>query len=461
MVIKNSEAARISDLVYGNPDNKDQNGGYDKNYKFLEASAHKDSAEGFFGAVFEKDNNIVIAFRGTNSPFKNLNGESITKMIRQSSKDLEDDLFFAFNRWGISKRAMPQYQEALEFAKKFKEKYAANMEVIITGHSLGGALAQLVGIALKEKVISFDAPGVLSIARNLFSQDRIDAHKTMITTFTSGPNFFNTIGKQIVKPIQISVKTSSYNYIEPNAFGFIGEKILQTIEFRYWQYSKEQHDSERIYQAFNSVSGEPTIIVDYEQWPTWTEAKEQFYSHCILESNPSEESDESYIDVFDVLDIFSDPEIADPKLSNVERFRKLAESQRELGNEGLDESFKHMADQTQAVLDALDNKEPNNNGFQFDPSIFEAAKQDFNLNDYLSDEDNNPLSSFQKIMDTVSKQRNNDPSLDNIDLLQNLATDQLNDGEQDSGDLFSNLADQTASAMKALGIDIDLNENDN
>lgn len=268
----------------------------------------------------------------------------------------------------------------------------------------------------------------------------------------------NTIGKQIVKPIQISVKTSSYNYIELNALGVVGEKILQTIEFRYWQYSKEQHSIENIYQSFNSISGEPTIIVDYEQWPTWTEAKEQFYSHCILESNPSEESDESYIDVFDVLDMFSDPEIADPKLSNVERFRKLAESQRELGNEGLDESFKHMADQTQAVLDALDNKEPNNNGFQFDPSIFEAAKQDFNLNDYLSDEDNNPLSSFQKIMDTVSKQRNNDPSLDNIDLLQNLATDQLHDVDHEFGDLFAQLADQTSAAMEALGID--LNEDD-
>lgn len=326
MVIKNNEAAELSKLIYVNPVER-INKGYDQKYRFIESSAHKDSAEGFFGAAFEKDNSIVIAFRGTNSPFENLNGESIIKMVRQSSKDLEDDLSFVFNRWGISNRAMLQYKEALEFSQKVKEKYSTNMELIIIGHSLGGGLAQLVGIALKEKVISFDSPGTLSIARNLFSQDRIDSHKDMITAFTSGPNLFNTIGKQIVKPIQVSVKTSAHNFIEPNALGVVGEKILQTIEFRYWQYSKEQHSIENIYQSFNSISGEPTIIVDYEQWPTWTEAKEQFYSHCILESNPSEESDESYMDVFDVLDMFSDPEIADPKLSNAERFQKLAEYQ--------------------------------------------------------------------------------------------------------------------------------------
>ena len=47
MVIKNSEAAELSKFVYKNSFEK-INKGYDKSYKFLGSSAHKDSAEGFY-----------------------------------------------------------------------------------------------------------------------------------------------------------------------------------------------------------------------------------------------------------------------------------------------------------------------------------------------------------------------------------------------------------------------------
>ena len=458
MVLKNSDAATISDLVYKNPV-EEINNGYNNDYTFLESSAYKDSAEGFFGAVFEKDNNIVIAFRGTNNPFNDPNGESILKKIKQFSRDLEDDLFFALNRWGVSSKVMPQYKEALDFSKAVQAKYGVNKEIIITGHSLGGGLAQLVGIELKHKVISFDSPGALSIARNLFSQDRINAHKSLIVSYATAPNFFNTVGKPIVDPIQINVKTSAYNSIEPNALGFIGQKVFQFIEFRYFEYSREQHSSKHIYQAFSPISGEPVSIVIYDKWPTWYEAYEQFHSHCVLENDPKEDTDGIYPNIFEVLEIFSDNEISDSKLSNTERFQKLAESQRASGNEVLGESFTHMADQTQAVLDALDNKQPNNNGFQFDSSIFDHAKKNFHLDRDLleeeaSDEEDNPLASFHKIMDIVSKQSNNDPSLNNIDLLKQLSTDRENDDDHEFGDLFASLADQTAAAMKVLGIDL-------
>ncbi len=442
MVLKDSDAATISDLVYKNPVDR-INKGYNNNYEFLESSAHKDSAEGFFGAAFEKDNTIVIAFRGTNNPFNDLTGESVLKKIKQFSRDLEDDLFFAFNKWGISSRAIPQYKEALDFSRIVQEKYGVNKEIIITGHSLGGGLAQLVGIELKHKVISFDSPGALSVARNLFSQDRIDAHKGSITCYSTGPNLFNTIGKQIVDPIQISVKTSAYSFGGPNAFGFIGQKISQTIEFRYFEYSKEQHDSEYIYKAFNPISGEPISIVSYDEWPTWYEAYEQFNLHCILDDNPKEGDDDRYIDVFKVLDIFSDPEISDPKLSNIERFQKLATSQREKGNAALMESFTNMADQTQAVLDALDNRKPsNNNGFKFDSSIFDHVQQNFNLDDYLSEEadsgkDNSRLLSFQ-----------------------NLAMDQEKEGNQEFTGIFTQLADQTVAVIKELGVGVNLKDDE-
>ena len=356
MTLKDSDAAKISDLVYVNPIEGEYNKGYKTDYKFLESSANKDSAEGFFGAAFAKDNNIVIAFRGTNSPFSDLNGESIIKRLKQAGRDLEDDWSFLSNRWGISHQPMPQYQEALDFAKSIQQKYGLEKEIIITGHSLGGGMAQLVGIEFGYKVVSFDSPGTLSIARNIFSQDKIDTNKSLITAYVTGPNLFNTAGKQIVDPIQISVKTSAYNFAEACVFDQMGAKISNVIEFKYFEYSIEQHNSYNIFEAFSPNSGLPFSIVNYDKWPTWYEAYEQFNSHCILENDPKE-SDNKYPDVFEVLDMFSDPAVRDPALTNSDRFRLLAKQQEGGKYSELSGMFENLAAQTDFVLSFLGNSE--------------------------------------------------------------------------------------------------------
>lgn len=50
-------------------------------------------------------------------------------------------------------------------------------------------------------MISFESPGAFALANNLFSADKLNTNKHLITAYVSGPNLFNTIGKQIVDPI--------------------------------------------------------------------------------------------------------------------------------------------------------------------------------------------------------------------------------------------------------------------
>lgn len=81
---------------------------------------------GFFGAAFQRGNDIMIAYRGTEFN------------LLEPEKDLKTDANIYLKETDI------QQVEAVLFYEYIKTKYGAGKNIHITGHSLAGALAQYV-----------------------------------------------------------------------------------------------------------------------------------------------------------------------------------------------------------------------------------------------------------------------------------------------------------------------------
>ncbi|KKB96164.1 hypothetical protein SZ25_00747 [Candidatus Arcanobacter lacustris] len=142
MTNKPRDLATLSDAVYDNPlENKPQGGYADKipgGYQYIKASGEAESSEGYFGAAFKNGNTVVIAHRGTNS-----------------FSDLDDDhaLF-------VGKKLPDQIKKAEHFTNKIRAQYGNDVEIIHTGHSLGGAVAQVMALMTNTRGVSFDNPGI-------------------------------------------------------------------------------------------------------------------------------------------------------------------------------------------------------------------------------------------------------------------------------------------------------------
>lgn len=102
---------------------------------------------GFYAAAYQSTENpgeIVIAFRGT-----------------EPLADLWDDLLAADGAIAVGWEHQ-QFADALEFANLVKNTYGENptVTITVTGHSLGGGLAQLAADVFGWGGETFDAPGM-------------------------------------------------------------------------------------------------------------------------------------------------------------------------------------------------------------------------------------------------------------------------------------------------------------
>ena len=154
---------------------------------------------GFDLAIYSNGNEKVISFRGTDSSLFNRPINTI--------EDLFNDLLLgtqgnnpqgAYNLVGL-------YDELVE------QGYISSTDkIVVTGHSLGGYLAQLFTIANEDKIshtYTYNAPGLLGLTGtllNLFGTSNIKSNKITDILAKDGINFTNAMGLNVGKEIQVS-----------------------------------------------------------------------------------------------------------------------------------------------------------------------------------------------------------------------------------------------------------------
>jgi hypothetical protein len=164
---------------------------------------------GFQGRVFKRANagEVIYAFKGT---------------VPRMASDLRADLALTLNQ-------IPQQAYvALNAVQTWRRDYKGMKESLV-GHSLGGALAQVVGFWLGIRFVTFNAPGMLEQTHGLsmpgtgrlvrlFGGGHLDAGVNYRRAWDLVGNFGAPIGRRVV------ISTGATGVVRGHGIaGFIGE----------------------------------------------------------------------------------------------------------------------------------------------------------------------------------------------------------------------------------------------
>lgn len=164
-----------------------------KGYEVVKVSPP--SKTGFYACVLKKGDEIIIAYRGTD----------------EKNKDLKSDIQIG------SKNLPEQAKEANTFAIEVMDEFRG-CKIYVTGHSLGGALAQIVGSLFGLKTATFNPAGMDSVLRRgilKYNPEVIVNYHTEGDFLRKGWLFDDVGTNYIVEPIKKS-KTINYNHILEN-----------------------------------------------------------------------------------------------------------------------------------------------------------------------------------------------------------------------------------------------------
>ncbi len=138
-------------------------------------------------STFIKDKEIVIAFRGTDS-----------------ISDVGADLGFLSGSW------TNQFEQAAKLVSVVQDKYRG-YSITVTGHSLGGGIAQLMSAMYKLEGASFEAPGAKAItetegfriAQKKYAEPSISDEPKSFVNYTAKGSSISSVGTHVGEEVVI------------------------------------------------------------------------------------------------------------------------------------------------------------------------------------------------------------------------------------------------------------------
>ncbi|MCD6034633.1 MAG: hypothetical protein K0R63_374 [Rickettsiales bacterium] len=239
-----AEYAILSNEVYKDPVLNKPNKGYNlpKGWEFFVASNTTNDSGGYFGAAFKKGNEIVIVHRGTEP---------------KTLIDFDDDAQIFIGN-------LPdQFASAQAFNTFVKQQASSGTTITYSGHSLGGALAELSAAQDNVKATSFDSPGTKPIIQDMIDDGTLPRNamtnaKTNITTFNAAPNLVNMANEHVGSNLRLDFPFD----IHDNAGVNLGAD--------YVAFSFHQHSMQNFVDAFDPVTGK--LVVNATPVGTWSTA---------------------------------------------------------------------------------------------------------------------------------------------------------------------------------------------
>lgn len=195
-----------------------------------------DQKSGFHGEAFYKDGKVVIAMRGTD--------EFVNDFVKEDIGHL------------AIKKLPNQYVDAQKFYEKVRKDFP-NQEIIFTGHSLGGSLAQLMSNKTGLETVTFNAYGVRDILQENV-RDNLDNIRNYgnVDDSTYNLNLRNQLGKTYIIGYG---KDSEYITKSPEGDYLGGTKPLQS---HYIETMGNLEDA--VEYKLNHLEGRVNIDIDFK-----------------------------------------------------------------------------------------------------------------------------------------------------------------------------------------------------
>ena len=150
-------------------------------FKRLADAAVMEHSSGFQGAIYECGDEWIVAYRGTEI---------------DSWEDIKADL-------NIGVGNVPgQFVPAMELFEKAQQVKSLS-KIIVTGHSLGGGLAQLVSANKVALGVAFNAPGMSGMAKKLAGKG-YSFHSANVLNVVLAWDPVSSIGTRVGKKLRLS-----------------------------------------------------------------------------------------------------------------------------------------------------------------------------------------------------------------------------------------------------------------